>query len=43
LRDITTRLTHLNFFAKYGLEKNSGIRLDYIYDRFSTNDWTWTN
>ena len=41
--DVTTRLTRLNLFAKYALQKNSGIRLDYIYDRFSTNDWTWSN
>jgi MtrB/PioB family decaheme-associated outer membrane protein len=43
LPEITTRLTRLNFFGKYALEKNSGLRLDYIYDRFSTNDWTWTS
>jgi MtrB/PioB family decaheme-associated outer membrane protein len=42
LPEITTRLTRLNLFGKYALEKNSGLRLDYIYDRFSTNDWTWT-
>ena len=22
--------------------KNSGLRVDYIYDRFKTDDWTWT-
>jgi len=42
LPDITTKLTRLQLFAKYALQKNSGVRLDYIYDRFSTNDWTWT-
>lgn len=42
LPDVTTRLTRLGLFAKYALQKGSGIRLDYIYDRFSTNDWTWT-
>lgn len=40
--DVTTRLTRLKLFAKYALQKNSGIRLDYIFDRFSTNDWTWS-
>ena len=39
---ITTRLTRLNLFAKYALQKNSGIRLDYVFDRYSTNDWTWS-
>ena len=43
LPDITTKLTRINFFGKYALEKNSGLRLDYIFDRFSTNDWTWTS
>jgi len=31
-----TRLT-----GRYLLEKNSGIRVQYVHDRFSTNDWTW--
>jgi MtrB/PioB family decaheme-associated outer membrane protein len=40
--DVNTQLTRLNLFAKYALRKNSGVRLDYIYDRFKTDDWTWT-
>jgi len=43
LPDVTTRLTTLKLFAKYALQKNSGVRVSYIYDRFSTNDWTWSN
>jgi MtrB/PioB family decaheme-associated outer membrane protein len=43
LPDITTKLTRLNLFAKYMLQKNSGVRLDYIYDRYKTDDWTWSN
>ena len=27
--------------AKYALQKNSGVRVQYINDRFSTNDWAW--
>jgi predicted porin len=42
LPEITTRLTRLNLFAKYALQKNAGVRIDYIYDRYSTNDWTWS-
>ena len=42
LPEVVTRLTRFNLFGKFALEKNSGIRLDYIYDRFSTSDWTWT-
>jgi MtrB/PioB family decaheme-associated outer membrane protein len=41
LPNITTKLTRLNLFARYALQKNSGVRLDYIFDRFETDDWTW--
>jgi predicted porin len=41
--DITTKLTRVNLFGKYALQKNSGVRLDYIYDRYKTDDWTWSN
>jgi predicted porin len=33
----------LNLFARYALQKNSGVRLDYIFDRFKTDDWTWAS
>ena len=42
LPDVTTRLTRLKLFGKYAIDKRSGIRLDYIYDRYSTNDQTWS-
>ncbi len=41
--DISTKLTKLNLFTKYAVKKNVDLRLNYIYDRFSTDDWTWTN
>jgi MtrB/PioB family decaheme-associated outer membrane protein len=41
LPEITTKLTRLNLYARYALQKSSGVRLDYIYDRFSSDDWTW--
>ncbi len=40
--DISTKLTKLNLFTKYAVKKNVDLRLNYIYDRFSTDDWTWT-
>jgi MtrB/PioB family decaheme-associated outer membrane protein len=43
LPEISTRLTRFNLYAKYMLEKHSSVRVDYIYDRYKTNDWTWTN
>lgn len=43
LPNISTKLTRLNLFGKYALQKNSGVRLDYIYDRYKSDDWTWSN
>jgi MtrB/PioB family decaheme-associated outer membrane protein len=42
LPNISTKLTRFNLYGKYALQKTSGLRLDYIYDRYSTDDWTWT-
>jgi len=42
LPSVTTKLTRLNLYGKYLLQKNAGVRLDYIYDRYSTDDWTWS-
>ena len=42
LPEVTTRITRLQLFTKYTIQKNSGVRLDYIYNRYSTNDWTWS-
>lgn len=41
-RDVFTRQSRLKLFGTYAIEKNASIRLDYIYDRFHTSDWTWT-
>ena len=35
---MVTKLT-----ARYALQKNTGMRVQYVRDRFSTNDWTWDN
>lgn len=43
LPDITTKLTRVNLFGKYALQRNSGVRLDYIYDRYKSDDWTWSD
>lgn len=39
--DIATKLTKLKLFAGYALKKDVTLRATYIYDRFSTDDWTW--
>jgi predicted porin len=39
--DVTYNRSVTKLTAKYALQKNTGVRLQYIHDRFSTNDWTW--
>ena len=41
--DINTRLTTLQLFAKYAVQKNLGVRVNYIYDRWKSDEWTWSN
>ncbi|HEX2830471.1 MAG TPA: MtrB/PioB family decaheme-associated outer membrane protein [Burkholderiales bacterium] len=40
---IRTTMTRATLFAKYAVQKNMGFRLNYIYDRWHTNDWTWAD
>jgi hypothetical protein len=41
--DVTYDRAVLRLTAKYAMQKNSGVRFQYVHDRFSTNDWTWEN
>jgi MtrB/PioB family decaheme-associated outer membrane protein len=41
LPDITNKTTRVNLFGVYALQKNSDLRVDYIYERWQTDDWTW--
>lgn len=41
LPDIKNRLTRLSLFGNYKLEKTSELRLDYIFERWTTDDFTW--
>lgn len=43
LPDVSTKLTSIKAWLKYAIDKSSGIRLQYVYDKVQTNDWTWTN
>jgi len=36
-----TRQTSLKLFGTYALQKNASLRLDYVFDRYRTNDWSW--
>ena len=40
---IRTTITRATLFAKYAMQKYMGFRLNYIYDRWHSNDWTWSN
>jgi MtrB/PioB family decaheme-associated outer membrane protein len=35
------RQLSLKLFADYAIERNSGLRATFTYDRRKTNDWTW--
>lgn len=37
-----TRQSTVKLFGTYAVQKNASVRLDYIYDRYSSNDWTWS-
>lgn len=37
------RTTSLKLFARYAVQRNYGVQLDFIHDRRSTDDWTWNN
>jgi MtrB/PioB family decaheme-associated outer membrane protein len=43
LPDVHTEVTTLKLFAKYALQRNAGLKLQYVYDRFTTDDWTWNS
>lgn len=39
--DVKYQRSVLRLSAKYAMQKNAGLRFQYVHDRFSTNDWTW--
>lgn len=41
LNDIHTNVTTVKLSGRYALQRNAGVRLTYIYDRYETDDWTW--
>lgn len=40
--DITYRHTILRLQGRYALTRNSGIRAQYVFDRYNISDWTWS-
>lgn len=41
LADIENKLTRLSLFSTYSLDKSSDVRVDFIHERWETNDWSW--
>jgi MtrB/PioB family decaheme-associated outer membrane protein len=41
--DVNYKTTRFRLQGRYALTKASGVRLQYVYDRFKTDDWYWTN
>ena len=41
LPDITNTMTRLRLYTTYALQKNAEVRLDYMHERWKTDDWTW--
>jgi MtrB/PioB family decaheme-associated outer membrane protein len=41
--DTQYRQTRLKLFASYALKRNAGVRLDYAYERWQIDEWTWAN
>jgi MtrB/PioB family decaheme-associated outer membrane protein len=41
LPDITNKMTRINLHALYALQKGAEVRLDYVYERWQTDDWSW--
>jgi MtrB/PioB family decaheme-associated outer membrane protein len=39
---IRTRMTRVSLFGQYEIDKNTGVRLNYVFDRWRSNEWTWT-
>jgi len=42
LPDVVYRLTRLNLYGEYDLQKNAYVRVDFIHHRTSFNEWTYS-
>jgi hypothetical protein len=43
LPDVTYRVTTLKLFGKYALQNNGDVRVDFVHQNASFNEWTWGN
>jgi len=42
LPEVKTELTRFGAYADYAVQKNASLRLDVIYEHWTTNDWTYS-
>ncbi|NSL55722.1 MtrB/PioB family decaheme-associated outer membrane protein [Uliginosibacterium aquaticum] len=42
LPDVTSKLMRFKLISRYTLDRSSAIRFDLIYERWQSNDWSWT-
>lgn len=43
LPDISTRRSTTKLFGQYAVQQNLAVRVEWVHDRFRTDDWTWTD
>lgn len=43
LPDITWKQSTVKLFGKYAIDRDTALRLDYVFDHRKTNDWTWNS
>lgn len=41
--NISHQLSNMKLFARYTVRRDLSLQLDYILNRFKTNEWTWSN
>jgi len=39
--DITNKMLRLKAYAQYPVQKNADIRVNFIYEKWRTDDWSW--
>ncbi|ENO87157.1 MtrB/PioB family decaheme-associated outer membrane protein [Thauera linaloolentis] len=42
LSDIDSRLFRVSVFSSYVIDDSAEVRVDFIHERWKTNDWTWS-
>lgn len=41
LPDIENKLLRLGLFVEYAVQKNADVRVDFVHERWRTDDWSW--